>query len=129
MDRYFKEYYDDPADYAMNTKQAYLIAIKQYHAWVKSCNLDWSDPKSVKKWFDHLKLQGLKPNSQHLKLSGLKNFFSYCVDEEYISYNPAALAAADDDFKLDQVTFIKKPIMTDTEVIKLCKETFGSIRV
>lgn len=128
MDRYFEKYDNDPVDYADNTKQAYLTAAKQYHAWVKIGNLDWLDPKSIKMWFEYLKVQGLKPNSQHLKFAGLNNFFSYCVDEEYIPYNPAALAAADDDFKLDKVIFIKKPIMMDDEVINLREATFGSIR-
>ncbi len=123
MEKYINEFLGEPdAPFATNTRLTYGAAIKQYLEWTKSNGLDSLSPESVKRLFDHLLTLGVKPSTLSLKRAALRSFFLFCIDEGYVSSNPAQ------NIKLKSVPLIKKTIITDLEVIYMCEACKGNLR-
>lgn len=123
MERYIITFLGEPhAPFAENTRLVYDSAINQYLQWARINGLDCLSSDSSKAWFDCLSAKGLKLSTIHLKRSALKSFFQFCMDEGYISDNPIL------GIKLKPVTIIKKPILTDIEILHLCETCIDNVR-
>jgi site-specific recombinase XerD len=123
MERYINEFLGNlDAPFAENTRLTYGMTLHQYFNWVHMNDYDCLSPDTIYKWFDYLRAQGVKPSSLHLKRSALRSFFAYCIEENYVSINPALKV------KLEKLKPVKRSIMSDQEAFKLCEASQYNLR-
>ena len=67
----------------------YLCAIKQLIEYTGR-NFDVITKRDIRQWLGYLAEIGYKPWTIHSKLTGLKTFYRYCMEEGFVSTNPAA---------------------------------------
>lgn len=124
MKQYIGEFLGNlDAPFAKNTQLCYRGDLNQYFEWAEMNNYDSLNPDILIRWFDYLKTKGVKNSTLHRKRAALRQFFAYCVEEEYISINPALAIK-----KIKTDKLVKKPIISDQEVIELYKASQDNLR-
>lgn len=70
------------------TMKGYILAITRLFSYLKMAPARVSK-KDIRNWLHHLSEAGYKPNTINANLIGLKTFFKFCMEEGYITKNPA----------------------------------------
>lgn len=72
---------------ALTTINDYVAAVGQLITY-SGKSLDTINAKEIRQWLVHLEKKGLKSTSINKMLSALKLFFTYCLEENWITRNP-----------------------------------------
>ncbi|MGE7667167.1 site-specific tyrosine recombinase/integron integrase [Ureibacillus composti] len=81
---------DHQAQFSKETARCYRIALNQFFAFCKK-NYNLIKASDIRAWLASLEEEGLKPKSINLKLTAVKSFYRYCMEENKLKKNPAAM--------------------------------------
>ncbi|MGG7621553.1 tyrosine-type recombinase/integrase [Bacillus coreaensis] len=66
----------------------YQCAVKQLKEYTGK-GIDAINKQDIRQWLNHLSEEGYQPWTIWSKVTGLKTFFKYCLEEGFLSINPA----------------------------------------
>ncbi len=77
-----------------NTLESYRRDLQQFQQFIVKVALDTVSLATLRSYLDHLRVNGLSHRSIARQVTTLRGFFSFCLEEELLSSNPAELLTA-----------------------------------
>lgn len=96
------------------TMQGYIFSVTRLFEYLKIEPTRVSK-RDIRKWLLHLSEAGYKPGTINTRLIGLKTFFKFCMEEGYVTKNPAKNIPF-------QKQEDKQPMYLNKEQLTLCRE-------
>lgn len=97
------------------TSRTYRIGVDRFMAWLE--NRTTIGTEIIRQWIADMKEQNRTPNTVAVWLSGVRAFFSWCVRNRKLSFNPAEGVRGIK--RLSTNTMHKREALTDSEVISV----------